>query len=208
MTVRIDDFKTALTGGGARANLFRVNCNWPNGNIEGLANTPFGAGETEALSSFMIKTAAMPARSIGEVIVPFRGRQLKVSGDTVFDAWTVGVINDNNFAVRNAFERWQDAINGAATNVSGRGVNAASFDSYVANLEIEQLSRTGAVIKRYVIVGAWPTVVDTIDVSYDSADTIEEFGVTFAYQWWESNTTSVPTSARTTADVTEQPVTG
>ena len=68
MTVRIDDFKTALTGGGARQNLFRVNCNWPNGNIEGLANTPFGAGETEALSSFMIKTAAMPARTIGEVI--------------------------------------------------------------------------------------------------------------------------------------------
>ena len=207
MTVRIDDFKTALAGGGARANLFRVNCNWPNGDIQGLANTSFGAGETEALSSFMIKTAAMPGRTIGEIIVPFRGRQLKVTGDTIFDAWSVQVVNDNNFAVRNAFERWQDAINGAASNVSGRGVDAASFDTYVANLEIEQLSRTGAVIKRYVIVGAWPTVVDTIDVSYDSTDTIEEFAVTFAYQWWEANTTSAPTTGRTSADIAEVPVT-
>jgi len=65
MTVRIDDFKTALAGGGARANLFRVNCNWPNGDIQGQANSPFGAAATEALSSFMIKTAAMPARTIG-----------------------------------------------------------------------------------------------------------------------------------------------
>ena len=207
MTVRIDDFKTALAGGGARANLFRVNCNWPNGDIQGLANTSFGAGETEALSSFMIKTAAMPGRTIGEIIVPFRGRQLKVTGDSIFDAWSVQIINDNNFAVRNAFERWQDAINGAATTVSGRGVDAASFDTYVANLEIEQLSRTGAVIKRYVIVGAWPTVVDTIDVSYDSTDTIEEFAVTFAYQWWEANTTGAPTTGRTSADIAEVPVT-
>ncbi|MAE56318.1 MAG: hypothetical protein CMK23_10005 [Porticoccaceae bacterium] len=207
MTVRIDDFKTALAGGGARANLFRVNCNWPNGDIQGGANTAFGASATEALSSFMIKTAAMPARTIGEVIVPFRGRQLKVSGDTIYDAWTVQVINDNNFAVRNAFERWQDAINGAATNVSGRGVDASSFDSYTANMEIEQLSRTGAVIKRYVLYAAWPTVVDTIDVSYDSTDTIEEFAVTFAYQWWEANTTSEPTTGRVTADVAEVPVT-
>ena len=207
MTVRIDDFKTALAGGGARANLFRVNCNWSNGDIQGLANTSFGAGETEALSSFMIKTAAMPGRTIGEIIVPFRGRQLKVTGDSIFDAWSVQIINDNNFAVRNAFERWQDAINGAATNVSGRGVDAASFDTYVANLEIEQLSRTGAVIKRYVIVGAWPTVVDTIDVSYDSTDTIEEVAVTFAYQWWEANTTGAPTTGRTSADIAEVPVT-
>lgn len=207
MTVRIDDFKTALAGGGARANLFRVNCNWPNADIQGLANTAFGAGETEALSSFMIKTAAMPARTIGEVIVPFRGRQLKVSGDTVYDAWTVQIVNDNNFAVRNAFERWQDAINGAATNASGRGVNASSFDSYTSNMEIEQLSRNGSVIKRYVIVGAWPTVVDTIDVSYDSTDTIEEFAVTFAYQWWEANTTSVSTTGRVSADIDTVPVT-
>jgi hypothetical protein len=200
MTLRIDDFKAALGQGGARANLFRVNMNFPNATIEGTANTAFGSGTPEALSSFMIKTAAMPGRTIGNIPVNFRGRQLKVSGDTTYDDWTITVTNDNNFAVRNAFERWQEAINGAVTNVSGLGVNAASFNTYVADLEIEQIGRDGAVIKRYVMKGAWPTTVDPIDVSYDNTDQIEEFGVTLCYQWWESDTT-VEGSSRTTSDI-------
>ena len=200
MTLRIDDFKAALGQGGARANLFRVNMSFPNATIEGTANTAFGSGTPEALSSFMIKSAQMPARTIGSILVPFRGRQLKVSGDTSYEDWSIMITNDNNFAVRNAFERWQEAINGAVTNVSGLGTNAASFNTYVADLEIEQIGRDGAVIKRYVMKGAWPTTVDAIEVAYDSTDTIEEFGVTLCYQWWESDTT-VEGSSRTTSDI-------
>jgi len=200
MTLRIDDFKAALVGGGARANLFRVNCAWPNATIEGNANTPFGSTEAEALSSFMIKTAQLPGRTINTIPVLFRGRELKVSGDTSYEDWTITVTNDNNFAVRNAFERWQEAINGAVTNVSGLGVDAAEFNTYTADLEVEQLGRDGIVIKRYVIKGAWPTTVDAIEVSYESTDTIEDFGVTFAYQWWEADTT-IDASGRTTSDV-------
>lgn len=200
MSLRIDDFKAALAQGGARANLFRVNLSFPNGTIEGFANTPFGNTAPEALSSFMIKAAQMPGRTIGAIQVPFRGRQLKVSGDTTYDDWTVTITNDNNFAVRNAFERWQEAINGAVTNVSGLGVSAANFNTYVADLEIEQLGRDGVVIKRYVMKGAWPTTVDPIDVSYDNTDQIEEFGVTLCYQWWESDTT-VGGSGRASSDV-------
>lgn len=200
MTLRIDDFKAALTQGGARANLFRVNLSWPNAGIQGAANTPFGAANPEALSSFMVKAAAMPGRTIGSIPVAFRGRQLKVSGDTTFDDWSITITNDNNFAVRNAFERWQEAINGAVTNVSGGGISASNFNTYVADMEVEQLGRDGAVIKRYIIKGAWPTTVDQIDVSYDSTDTIEEFGVTLAYQWWESDQT-VEASSRATSDI-------
>ena len=201
MTVRIDDFKAALVQGGARANLFRVNLSWPNAAIQGNADTPFGSGSTEALSSFMVKGAQLPGRTINMIEVPFRGRTLKVSGDSTFEDWTITITNDNNFAVRSAFERWQEAINGAVTNQSGGGVDATSFNSYVADLEVEQLGRDGQVIKRYVIKGAWPTTVDAIDVSYDSADTIEEFGVTFAIQWWETEST-VDGSSRASADVT------
>ena len=197
---RIDDFKAALVGGGARANLFRVNVAFPNGTIEGNANTPLGGTSAEALASFMIKGGQLPGRTIASIDVPFRGRQLKVSGDTTFEEWSITIINDNNFAIRNSFERWQEAINGNVTNVSGLGADAAAFNSYTADLEIEQLGRDGQVIKRYVMKGAWPTSVDGIDVSYDSADTIEEFGVTFAYQWWESDIT-VDASGRATADI-------
>jgi len=198
MSLRIDDFKTALVGGGARANLMRVNVTWPNADIQGDANFNFGG---DALHSFMIKGAQLPARTINSIQVPFRGRELKVTGDTAFEDWTITVTNDNNFAVRNAFERWQDAINSAASNISARGVNADTFNSYTANLEVEQLGRNGDVIKRYVINGAWPTTVDAIEVGFDNADTIEDFGVTFAYQWWESDTTSSATSNRVTAGV-------
>jgi len=186
--MRIDDFKTALAQGGARSNLFKVTVFWPNGTIEGDANTVVGG---DALTSFMIKTAALPGSSIASIPVPFRGRQLKVTGDRDFADWNVQVINDNNFAVRNAFERWHDAINGAVTNVSGGGIDVTRFDSYVGNLEIEQLGRDGTPIKRYRLIGAWPTEVAPIDVSYDAGD-IEEFSVNFTYQWFETDTTFEP----------------
>ena len=198
MSLRIDDFKTALVGGGARANLMRVNLSWPNADIQGDANFNFGG---DALHSFMVKGAQLPGRTINSVPVPFRGRELKVSGDSTFEDLTLTIINDNNFAIRNAFERWQDAINSAVSNESARGVDAASFATYTANLEVEQLGRNGDVIKRYVINGAWPTTVDAIDVGFDNTDTIEEFGVTFAYQWWESDTVSSSGSSRVTSGV-------
>ena len=193
-TLRIDDFKSAFTGGGARANLFRCRVYWPNGAIAGGADAQFGAQEGEILQSFMIKGASLPGSTIGMVEVPFRGRTLKVSGDRTYDDYAITVVNDQNFELRNAFERWHDAISGSVSNVSGRGLDSASFDSYVANIDVEQLGRAGEVLKTYKMVGAWPTTVDAIDVSYESGDTIEEFGVTFAYQWWEANTTEAPTS--------------
>jgi len=201
MTMRIDDFKTALVQGGARPNLFRVNMSFPNLTIQGNANTPFGAADAEPLSSFMIKAAQIPGRTINPIMVPFRGRMLKVTGDTIYEDWSLEVTNDNNFAVRNAFERWQEAINGGVTNVSQYGADAARFDTYTADAEVEQLGRNGEVIKRYIIKGAWPSSVDSIQLSYDASDDIETFGVMLSYQWWETDTT-VEAGARTNSDVT------
>ncbi|MCG7944920.1 MAG: phage tail protein [Candidatus Thiodiazotropha taylori] len=189
-TLRIDDFKAALAQGGARANQFRATVFWPNAEIAGDANTNFGG---EPLQSFMIKTAQLPGSTINPIEVPFRGRMLKVSGDRMFEDVTMTVTNDNNFAVRNAFERWHDAINGNVVNVSGRGTSAASFDTYTGTVEIEQLDRGGEPVKRYRLFGAWPNAVDPIEVGYDNGE-IEEFGVTFSYQWWESDTIDVTTS--------------
>lgn len=195
MTLRIDDFKSAFVGGGARANLFRCRLYWPNAEIAGDADAIYGANAPELLQQFMIKSAALPGSTIGMIEVPFRGRMLKVSGDRTYEDFSCTIVNDNNFAIRNAVERWHDAISGNVSNVSGRGTDAASFDTYTANIEVQQLGRDGNVIKTYRMIGAWPTTVDPIDVSYESADTIEEFGVTFAYQWFESDTTSEPTTS-------------
>jgi hypothetical protein len=190
MSMRIDDFKTALAQGGARSNLFRATVFWPNANIRGDADQNIGG---DALHSFMFRSAALPSSAIAPIPVPFRGRTLKVTGDRTFEDWTVDVINDNNFSVRDAFERWHDAINGNVSNVSGRGVNAANFNSYVGNIEVDQLGRNGQPIKRYRLIGAWPTEVTRIELSADMSD-IENFQVVFTYQWFETNTTLDPST--------------
>lgn len=190
MTLRLDDFTKALAQGGARSNLFRATIYWPNAAIEAGADTRIG---TDKLNSFMIKTAQLPGSTIASVPVAFRGRTLKLSGDREYADWTVTITNDNNFLVRNAMERWHDYMTGAASNIPDGGVNTMDFSSFTANLEIEQLDRKGVAIKRYRLMGSWPTEVSPIDVSYDAGN-VEEFTTTFAYQWFETDTTLDPTT--------------
>jgi len=170
----VDDFKAKLRGGGARPNLFQVTINFP-----GFAN-----GDPE-LTSFMCEAAALPASQMGEIIVPFRGRQLKMAGDRTFTEWTTTIINDTDFAVRDPIERWMNGINAHSAN-TGLTVPVA----YEADLKVEQLDRSGDVLKTYTFRGAYPTNVSEIALSYGDNDNVERFTCTWSYQYWESNTTS------------------
>lgn len=170
----IDAFKAKLATGGARSNLFRVILPFPAGT----------AGNTE-LASFMIKSASLPASTVAEITVPFRGRQIKVAGDRTFADWSVTVINDNDFGIRDAFERWMNVINGHISNVG-----TMSMAAYQVDATVEQLNRAGEVVKTYKMVGIFPTELGDIQVSYDNNDQIEEFTTNFAVNNWTSNTTS------------------
>ena len=170
----IDAFKAKLATGGARSNLFRVILPFP-GSTQ---------GNTE-LASFMIKSSLLPASTIAEITIPFRGRQIKVAGDRTFADWSVTVINDNDFGIRDSFERWMNVVNGHISNVG-----TLSMADYQVDATIEQLDRTGAVVKTYKMIGVFPTEMGDIQVSYDSNDQIEEFTVNFAVNNWTSNTTS------------------
>lgn len=167
MSTNIDDFKARLTGGGARPNLFKVVCNFP------------GGGPTE-LASFMIKGASLPASNIAPIEVPFRGRKLKIAGDRTFEPWTITVINDNNMAIRRAFESWMGGINAHAAN-SG----ATTPGAYMADMEVQQLDRTGGIIATYYFRGAFPTAVSAIDLNFETNDAVEDFTVELSYQYWE-----------------------
>ena len=170
MSLRIDDLKAKLTGGGARPNLFKATINFPN----------YAGGNSE-LTSFLCKAAQLPSSVIGQIDVPFRGRQLKVAGDRTFENWTVTVINEDAFEVRNSFERWANGIN---EHRNGTGIlNPAD---YQADLTIEQLNRQNETIKEIILRGAFPVNVAGIDLSYDTTDTLEEYTVEFAYQYWEA----------------------
>ena len=184
-TRTIDDFKGRLIQGGARPNLFEVEMAFPTEDIfPELGDTTF---------RMMIKGAQLPASNIAEVVVPFRGRQLKVAGDRRFDPWTITVVNDGDFKLREAFERWANYI----IKVSD-GSGTINPSDYYADWVVNQLGRaqtdlnvkgkdnpaTLPVLRRYQMVGCWPSAVSAVELSYDQVDAIEEFQVTLQVSYW------------------------
>jgi hypothetical protein len=170
----IDDFKSKLVGGGARPNLFKATINFP----------AYAGGDVE-LTSFLVKAAALPASTIGTINVPFRGRQVLIAGDRTFEPWTITVINDIDFKVRNAFERWMNGINQHNANTG-----LTNPVDYQADMQVAQLDKAGNEVKVYNFRGTFPTALSSIELSYESGDQIEEFQVELQVQYWESNTTS------------------
>ena len=172
----INDFKAKLAGGGARANQFKVTMPFPGYSQVG--------GEIEELA-FLCKTTQLPAMTIPSFTVPFRGRQIKIAGDRTYADWTITVINDTNFKLRNAFERWSNGINNMT---DGEGLTNPA--DYQVDAFVDQLDRNGATIKSYTLRGVFPTTIAPIELTYDEATAIEEFAVTFSYQYFETNTTT------------------
>jgi hypothetical protein len=170
----VDDFKSKLRGGGARPNLFKATVNFP----------AYAGGDVE-LTSFLCTAAQLPASEMGVVTVPFRGRQLKIAGDRTFGTWTVTILNDTDFNVRNAMERWMNGINAHSANTG-----LTNPVDYEADLIVEQLDKDGETVKTYNFRGCFPTNVSAIDVSYGTSDEVENFTTEFQVQYWESDTTS------------------
>jgi hypothetical protein len=168
----ISNFKSKLTGGGARANLFEVVLTFPD------AAQP----DTAVLdkSRFLVKGANLPASNVAQIEVPFRGRVLKIAGDRTIDSWTVTVINDTDFGVRSAFERWMNTINRMSDNTGL--VNPAD---YQADAYVYQLDRDGSTLRSYRFYDTFPTQVGPIELSYD-AQGIQEFTVELQVQYWEA----------------------
>ena len=198
-TRSISDFKAQLTGGGARPNLFEVSVTLPNNiaenaegfveNLQGIAGTEWDGTEF----SFMCKAASLPASNVASIEIPFRGRLLKVAGDRTIDPWTVTIINDENFRFRKVFENWAQNM---AQYGDASGLNDPN--TYMGQGDVYQLGRgasskqdeTGvagnksSVLAHYKFVDIFPTAVSAIDLSYDTENTIEEFTVDFAVNYY------------------------
>ena len=188
----IVDFKSRMTGGGARSNLFEVTIEYPD-----LLGLPTDSDGPKATGEFLIKAAEIPASNLGNIPVPFRGRVLPVAGDRTFDPWTVTVINDNNFKIRDAMEKWSNFINDLQT--SQGSVNP---EEYQTSAFVKQLSREGGInpgaidiLREYRFEGIYPNVVSSIPLDYGATDQIEEFQVTFNYLFYSVPSGSTVTSA-------------
>jgi hypothetical protein len=132
----------------------------------------------------MCKTAQLPGSTLGVVPMQYFGRELKFVGNRTFADWTITIINDEDFIVRNAFERWMNGINSHNLNV--RNPVASTPIGYSVDGQVLQFGKAGNTIKQYNFVGMFPTDLTPIDVDWGSNDAIEEFSVTLTYQWWES----------------------
>ena len=177
----IVDFKQKLTGGGARSNLFEVEIEYPT-----EINVTTGAEGPKEFGKFMIKAAEIPASNLGNIPVPFRGRDLPIAGDRTFDPWTVTIINDTNFRIREAMEVWSNSINDLQT--SQGLINPVDYQT---SAKVKQLSRQGGVdpgditvLREYRFEGIYPNVVSEIALDYGATDQIEEFQVTFNYLFY------------------------
>ena len=175
MAFSVNEFRSQLQGDGARPNLFEVSMTFPR--FADPANA-------QSKLTFMCKTAQLPGSTIGVVPVQYFGRELKFAGNRTFADWTISIINDEDFVVRNAFERWMNAINSHNLNI--RNPSALVGSAYQQDADVTQFGKRGVELKKYKFVGVFPTDISPIDVDWGSNDTIEEFTVTLSYQWWES----------------------
>ena len=169
----ISGFKSKLAGGGTRPNLFEVEIAFPN---------PIAIeSDVEEKSRFLVKAAAVPASNITPIDVNFRGRILKIAGDRTFDTWTITVLNDVDFSIRSAFEKWMNFINKMSDATGAQDPAEYQPDAYV-----RQLDRDGSTLRTYKFHDVFPTNISQIDLSYETVDAIEEFTVEMQVQWWEA----------------------
>jgi len=169
----ISEFKRAFKNP-ARSNKFEV-----------LMGFPVGITGTDTLRDFplLCKAAQLPPSTLGIIEVPYQGRIVKMAGDRTFEEWTISILNDENFKIRDAFEAWSNAIN------SHEGNERLLQDPY-GTATVSQLSMNGGVVKTYRLVNVFPTQIAAIELDTSSNDQIQEFQVTLAYDYWETPETT------------------
>ena len=165
----IQAFTTALQGGGARANQFQVTM--AGGGATGIQSRGF---------SFLCRGAQIPAMTIGEVAVPYRGRQLFLAGDRTYDAWTVTIMNDRSYGIRSQLESWMNNLQDIGNSTSSA---VSDSQSYYATATVKQLDRNDSIIRTYTLEGCWPQTLDAIDLAFDTNDAVQEFGATFRFNF-------------------------
>ena len=187
ITKTLSQFKSTLAGGGARPNLFEVSIP----SFAAAVDDTDWTTDYQNTFKFLCKAAQLPASSVAPINVPFRGRILKVAGDRTFAEWTVTIVNDEDFVLRTAFEKWSDKMSNLIDNT---GVTNPT--SYMTNAFVKQLGRgatvasttneggTSSVLRTYKFYDIWPSEVSAIELSYDNTDTVEEFTVTFQVQYF------------------------
>ena len=154
-----------MTYGGAKASLFEVQ----------LLNPIDAAGDAKI--PFMVQASSLPESTLGMFEVPYFGRKIKIAGDRTFTEWSVTVMNDEDFKIRQGMEAWMNAINSHESN-------RRLVTNYKSQAQITQFGKGGEVLRVYQFNGLFPSAVSPIAMDWNTTDNIETFDVTFQYDWW------------------------
>ena len=171
MAFNINDIRSQLTLGGARPSLFQVIISNP---VNPIADLKL---------PFLCKAAQLPQSELGTIEVPYFGRKLRIAGDRKFAPWTVTIINDEDFLVRNAMETWNNSIQLYEQNLNALGSSAPAL--YKSQATVTQFGKDGTILRTYQFNGIFPDVVGPIDLAWAAVDEIEEFQVSFQYDTFE-----------------------
>jgi len=200
MTFSIEEFKhQGLVHGGARPSQFSVYIpDFPNLSLNGGAAQPSGTTISTKIR-FLAKAASLPPSNIDYIDVPYMSRKIRVNGDRTFSDWAITVMNDEDFMIRRAFEGWHQAINAREQNLqAGEGLSGPHF--YKRDILVTQYGKTGQSpgggqgiitgsdaqpIYEYTLVGAFPISIDAISLDWERINEVEQFDVTFTYDYWE-----------------------
>lgn len=181
MPFNITQFRSAMALDGARPNLFECRMAFPG--IVTPRTGSDGLGIAEQFT-FFCRAAQLPGSTVNAIPVPYFGRELKFAGNRTFTEWTVTILNDEDFKIRNAMELWMNALNSHRNNLRNEAFMSAL--DYQKNGHVIQYGKAGEPLKSYSFIGMFPIDVSPIELDWGANDTIEEYAVTFAYQWWES----------------------
>ncbi len=95
-------------------------------------------------------------------------------------------------------EKWQNEIvktnfeiTGTIGNRSAK-IGLAETDGLYGTVQIYQLKEDGSsvVAGGYRLVNCWPSDISAIDLSYDTTDAVEDFTVTWTYDYFENGFTA------------------
>ena len=177
MSFDISAFRSqGLTGAGARPNLFDMTLSGTGASNHGVNTSNF---------VYLCKIASIPPSTMGVVEIPYFGRMVKVPGNRTFDNLSITVINDENFAIRDGFEKWMNSMNSHISNES------KDPSTLYAQLNLKQYTRMkSAASAEWVFHTCFPVALGEIGLDWGSNDAIEEFTVDFAYDYWSHSTTS------------------
>lgn len=166
MAFNINDIRSQLEYGGARSSHFQV-----------FISNPFQP-QADIKTPFMIKAASIPSFTIGKIEVPYFGRKYPIPGDRVWEDWNTTVINDEDFLIRNALEKWSNAMNAFRRNIATAGPNPGNYKSTAT---VTQYGKAGNELRIYQLNGIFPLTVQSIEVAWATTDEIQEFQVTWAF---------------------------